>query len=513
MNGMNQVNHNNMQNDPNGMPISPNSPHHFNQGQPPQQHYTIPGILKFIQSEWAKFELERAHWKIAKAEYISQIASLHGRERGQMSIRKDLIRRIKMLEFALKQERQKYYLQKTGIDMDIHSNGNNSDYSDSAESDYNSDSSNSEGDKNIPDGAGEGGPEPVKPENFDSQGPNDANPENGDLRAPDMQENKENVNILENGPNAQPPKKKRTKKRKIPPNFVDKVKSGADNHQKVDGVSNRQSEFYWRHGRQLLREYLNEVGYTDAILDVRAQRLRHLLNTNESVLYKNLAQAEENAMQTRENNAKNLQNLTDQVRQQNIENGNIDPEHENINLETGNLNNDGGNSGNTGIANGRGQNDNHGMTNSGNNNAGSGDNGNTATPNIPNDSGDHHNFENLGTIKKRPEDSEFQKELYQRESNYTALFDRLSKPVLDVPDPDLQLEKSYSGLGEDGIEKNGQNGYAWWNQEEKPSLNFGMVGINKENGSDKLGELNNIQIDKKDSEGAFGQLLGNFVIF
>ena len=30
--------------------------------------YTIPGILHFIQHEWARFEMDRAHWEVERAE-------------------------------------------------------------------------------------------------------------------------------------------------------------------------------------------------------------------------------------------------------------------------------------------------------------------------------------------------------------------------------------------------------------------------------------------------------------
>src|SRR2546427_242233 len=42
----------------------------------------------------------------------------------------------------------------------------------------------------------------------------------------------------------------------------------------------------WKHGRQLLRQYLQEIGYTDTIIDVRSNRVRSLLglnNTNNSM--------------------------------------------------------------------------------------------------------------------------------------------------------------------------------------------------------------------------------------
>lgn len=30
--------------------------------------YTVPGILHYIQHEWARFEMERAHWEVERAE-------------------------------------------------------------------------------------------------------------------------------------------------------------------------------------------------------------------------------------------------------------------------------------------------------------------------------------------------------------------------------------------------------------------------------------------------------------
>jgi hypothetical protein len=37
------------------------------------------------------------------------------------------------------------------------------------------------------------------------------------------------------------------------------------------------SQLQWRQGRQLLRQYLQELGYTEAIIDVRSNRVRSLL--------------------------------------------------------------------------------------------------------------------------------------------------------------------------------------------------------------------------------------------
>ncbi|XP_061579863.1 striatin-like isoform X1 [Cololabis saira] len=148
---------------------------------------SVPGILHFLQHEWARFELERAQWEVERAELQAQIAFLQGERRGQENLKKDLVRRIKMLEYALKQERAKYHKLKFGTELN----------------------------------QGE-----IKPPSYDSD-------DDDDDEAPS------------------------------PPN---------SSHQ-----------LSWKQGRQLLRQYLQEVGYTDTILDVKSQRVRALLGlTGES---------------------------------------------------------------------------------------------------------------------------------------------------------------------------------------------------------------------------------------
>ncbi|XP_077179137.1 striatin-3 isoform X2 [Paroedura picta] len=162
------------------------------------QHYTIPGILHYIQHEWARFEMERAHWEVERAELQARIAFLQGERKGQENLKKDLVRRIKMLEYALKQERAKYHKLKYGTELN-------------------------QGDLKMP--------------TFESE-------ETKDTEAPTVPHN---------------------------------------------------SQLTWKQGRQLLRQYLQEVGYTDTILDVRSQRVRSLLGLsssepNGSVETKNLEQ-------------------------------------------------------------------------------------------------------------------------------------------------------------------------------------------------------------------------------
>ncbi|XP_042533321.1 striatin-3 isoform X4 [Dipodomys spectabilis] len=162
------------------------------------QQYTIPGILHYIQHEWARFEMERAHWEVERAELQARIAFLQGERKGQENLKKDLVRRIKMLEYALKQERAKYHKLKYGTELN-------------------------QGDLKMP--------------TFESE-------ETKDTEAPPAPQN---------------------------------------------------SQLTWKQGRQLLRQYLQEVGYTDTILDVRSQRVRSLLGLsnsepNGSVETKNLEQ-------------------------------------------------------------------------------------------------------------------------------------------------------------------------------------------------------------------------------
>ncbi|XP_054018328.1 striatin isoform X3 [Dryobates pubescens] len=153
-------------------------------GPPPpvsasRAQYSVPGILHFLQHEWGRFEAERAEWEAERAELQAQIAFLQGERKGQENLKKDLVRRIKMLEYALKQERAKYHKLKYGTELN-------------------------QGD--------------MKPPNYDS-----------------------------------------------------------DEGNETEIQPQQNSQLIWKQGRQLLRQYLQEVGYTDTILDVKSKRVRALL--------------------------------------------------------------------------------------------------------------------------------------------------------------------------------------------------------------------------------------------
>uniref|UniRef100_A0A158PC52 WD_REPEATS_REGION domain-containing protein n=1 Tax=Angiostrongylus cantonensis TaxID=6313 RepID=A0A158PC52_ANGCA len=71
--------------------------------------YTMHGVLHFLQHEWSKYEMEKAKWEMERAEMQARISFLQGERKGQENLKADLIRRIKMLEYCIKQERAKNY--------------------------------------------------------------------------------------------------------------------------------------------------------------------------------------------------------------------------------------------------------------------------------------------------------------------------------------------------------------------------------------------------------------------
>ena len=72
--------------------------------------------FKVLLLESLRFEMERSQWEVEKAELQARIAFLQGERKGQENLKNDLVRRIKMLEYALKQERAKYAKLKYGGD-------------------------------------------------------------------------------------------------------------------------------------------------------------------------------------------------------------------------------------------------------------------------------------------------------------------------------------------------------------------------------------------------------------
>ncbi|KAK3817508.1 MAG: WD40-repeat-containing domain protein [Benniella sp.] len=76
----------------------------FSPQQPTAAEYAFPSVLQFLQSEWRRFERDRNEWDIEKAEMKARIAFLEGEKRGVDNTKLDLMKRVKMLEYALRQE-------------------------------------------------------------------------------------------------------------------------------------------------------------------------------------------------------------------------------------------------------------------------------------------------------------------------------------------------------------------------------------------------------------------------
>ncbi|CCM03841.1 uncharacterized protein FIBRA_05990 [Fibroporia radiculosa] len=76
---------------------------------PPQsgQDFTLSNVLHFLQTEWRRYERDRNEWEIERAEMRARIALLEGERRSFENVKLDLMRRIKMLEYALRVERSK----------------------------------------------------------------------------------------------------------------------------------------------------------------------------------------------------------------------------------------------------------------------------------------------------------------------------------------------------------------------------------------------------------------------
>ncbi|CAO3644735.1 unnamed protein product [Cunninghamella blakesleeana] len=77
-------------------------------GETTNMDYSLPGVLHYLQAEWRRFERERNEWTIERAELKAHIALLEGERRGVENLKMDLVKRVKMLEYALRQERKRY---------------------------------------------------------------------------------------------------------------------------------------------------------------------------------------------------------------------------------------------------------------------------------------------------------------------------------------------------------------------------------------------------------------------
>ncbi|KAL2004637.1 hypothetical protein VTN00DRAFT_3373 [Thermoascus crustaceus] len=78
-----------------------------NGGQPQGTEYTLQGVMRFLQTEWHRHERDRNAWEIERAEMKSRIGRLEGDVRTSKRLHESLGKHIKLLEMALKKEREK----------------------------------------------------------------------------------------------------------------------------------------------------------------------------------------------------------------------------------------------------------------------------------------------------------------------------------------------------------------------------------------------------------------------
>ncbi|KAK1139477.1 1,2-dihydroxy-3-keto-5-methylthiopentene dioxygenase [Aspergillus melleus] len=76
-------------------------------GQPQGTEYTLQGVMRFLQTEWHRHERDRNAWEIERAEMKSRIGRLEGDVRTSKRLHESLGKHVRLLEAALKKEREK----------------------------------------------------------------------------------------------------------------------------------------------------------------------------------------------------------------------------------------------------------------------------------------------------------------------------------------------------------------------------------------------------------------------
>lgn len=83
---------------------------------------TLAGVMRFLQTEWHSHERARNSWEIEREEMKKRIASLEGEARSSKGLRGVLERQIRMLEYALRKERENVTKLKKGEHVDLSKN-------------------------------------------------------------------------------------------------------------------------------------------------------------------------------------------------------------------------------------------------------------------------------------------------------------------------------------------------------------------------------------------------------
>ncbi|EXJ60409.1 hypothetical protein A1O7_04561 [Cladophialophora yegresii CBS 114405] len=84
------------------------------------QAYTLQGVMRFLQTEWHRHERDRNAWEIEREEMRNRIAILEGETRTSKGMRVSLERHVKLLETALKKERERARNAGKGETVDSH---------------------------------------------------------------------------------------------------------------------------------------------------------------------------------------------------------------------------------------------------------------------------------------------------------------------------------------------------------------------------------------------------------
>lgn len=76
------------------------------------------GVMRFLQTEWHKHERLRNSWDIERAEMKSRISRLEGDYRTAKRLQESLGKHVKLLENALRREREKNKKLQAGEPLD-----------------------------------------------------------------------------------------------------------------------------------------------------------------------------------------------------------------------------------------------------------------------------------------------------------------------------------------------------------------------------------------------------------
>ena len=81
---------------------------------------TRTGVMRFLQTEWHRHERDRNAWEIERAEMKSRIGRLEGDIRTTKRSNDSLGKYVKILETALRKEREKTKSLANGEKVDVH---------------------------------------------------------------------------------------------------------------------------------------------------------------------------------------------------------------------------------------------------------------------------------------------------------------------------------------------------------------------------------------------------------